>query len=209
MRLQMSQIAAHADPRPSVHAEGRFAAPDGPQPGGDFSILEHPEPAPEVVGRVPWHVGERRQGERGNTGGGRLLSGVIKQGPAQPPPGATRIDRHLLDVHAAVDHVGDEKSRWPVIRAGYHPQAAFIPASGERLWVPEHPAHLSPADLGEHLPRCPVDLLDRGKLSHPAQANTHAFSIAAQSPPSGTAYKAPSRLSDYLVAAAARRISPS
>ena len=119
----MSQVAAHADPRPPVHAEGRFALPDGPQPGGDFPILEHPEPAPEVVGRVPWHIGERRQGERGNTGGGRLRSGVIQQGPAQPPPGAGRIDRYLLDVDAAVDHVSDEKPRRPVIGAGYHSQA--------------------------------------------------------------------------------------
>ena len=132
----MSQVAAHADPPPSVHAEGRFALPDGPHPGGDFSILEHSEPASDVIGRVPWHVGERRQGERGNTSGRRLLSGVIKQGPAQPPSGVTRIDRYLLDVEAAVNHVGDEKPRRPVLSAGYHPQAAFISASGECLWVP-------------------------------------------------------------------------
>jgi hypothetical protein len=136
MRLQTSQVAAHADPRPSVHAEGRFALPDGPQSGGDFSILKHPEPASDVVRRVPRNVGERRQGERGNSGGRRLLSGVIKQSPAQPPSGATGIDRYLLDVHAAVDHVGDGKTRRPVIRAGYHPQAAFSLASCERLWMP-------------------------------------------------------------------------
>jgi len=189
MRWQMSQVAAHAHSRPPVHAEGRFALPDGPQPGGDFSILEHPEPASDVVGRVPWHVGERRQGERGNSGGGRLPGGVIKQGPAQPSPGVARIDRYLLDVRAAIDHVSDDKPRRPVIRAGYDPQAAFSPARGERLWVPEHPAHLRPADLGEHLPRGPVDLLDRGKLRHPAQANTHGFSIAAQSPRSDTAQR--------------------
>ena len=198
MRWQMSQVAAHADPRPPVHAEGRFALPDGPQPGGDFSVLEHPEPASDVVRRVPWHVSERRQGERGNSSGRRLLSRVIKQGPAQPPPSVTRIDRYLLDVHAAVNHIGDDKPRRPVIRAGYYPQAAFSPARCERLWMPEHPAHLRPAHLGEHLPRCPVDLLDRGKLSHPATANKHVFSIAAQSPPSDIGHTALSMLSDYL-----------
>jgi len=142
-------------------------------PAVTFCILEHPEPASDVVGRVPRHVGERRQGERRNTGSGRPLSGVIKQRPAQPPAGATRIDRQLLDVHTAVDHVGDEKPRRPVISAGNYPQAAFIPASCERLWSPWHPANLGPADLVEHLPCCPVDLLDRGKLSHLARANTH------------------------------------
>lgn len=87
---------------------------------------------------------------------------MIQQGPAQPPPGAGRIDRYLLDVHAAIDHVGDHEPRRPVIRTGDHPQAAVNPARGKRLWMPEHPAHLRPADLVEHLPRCPVDLLDRG-----------------------------------------------
>ena len=204
MQLQMSQVAAHADPRPPAHPEGHFPLPDGPQPRGDFPIVEHPEAAPDVVGRVPWQVGERRQGERGNTGGRRPLSSVIKQRPGQPLPGALPGSTDTCSTCTqpstmSVMRNPAGRSSAPVITHRRPSSRQAASASG---------CHSIPQTSG--LPTssniCPAarSICCTAESSATRQGEHPCFSIAAQSPPSDTAHKALSRLSHHLVVAEAR-----
>ncbi len=68
------------------------------------------------------------------------------------------------------------------IPAGDYPQPTGPPAGGERLEGPEQPRDLRHANVIEHLRRCPVDLLNGGKLPFPGEADTHRSIIAANAP---------------------------
>lgn len=57
---------------------------------------------------------------------------MVEQGPAEPSAGAGRINRYLLNVQAAVDHLGDEEPSWAVVNAGDHPQPFGLCAGGKR-----------------------------------------------------------------------------
>lgn len=99
------EVAAHAHPRPPVHAHCGFPFPDRLQPLGDLSIVKDPEPAPDVVGRVPRYVREGGQGQRGQTVSRRPVRGVVQQRPAQPAACAAGVDGDLLDLQASIDQV--------------------------------------------------------------------------------------------------------
>jgi len=103
---------------------------------------------------------------------------VVEQCPAEPLAGAGRVNRYLLNVQAAVDHVRNEEPNWAVVNAGDHPQPFGLCAGGKRLGRPKHPTNLGHADVVEHLPRCPVDPLNAGELPVAGQSKKHYAIVA-------------------------------
>jgi hypothetical protein len=101
-------VTAHAYPWPPVQAEFDLPLADCPQPCSELSVVKDPEPAPGVVRRVPRHMRERGQCQRRDAVSCCLVCGVVQQGPAQLAAGVVWMDRYLLHVQAAVDHIGHQ-----------------------------------------------------------------------------------------------------
>jgi hypothetical protein len=94
---------------------------------------------------------------------------MIEQGPAQPAAGAARINRDLLHVQAAFDHLSKEKPGRAVIQASDHPQPAGLLVGSKILGGPQDPRDLRHADIVEHSRWRPVDVLNGGQLRRPCK----------------------------------------
>jgi len=170
-----------------MHARGHRSRPIAASrclmarsPGVTSASSRIRNPHPDVVRRVPRHVRERGQRQRGDTVGGRPVRGVFQQQPAEPAAGAARICRRLLDVQAAVDHGSHQERDRTADLARHDPQQPGGPGFLEFRQRPRVVVrNLGHADATEHLPRRHVDTLQHRKLCRHRVPDSHNPIVAA------------------------------
>jgi len=151
---------------------------DRPQARGEFRFAEDPEAAAAVVRRVPRHRRERGQRQRRQAIGRRPGRGVLEEVAAEPAAGVVRVDGHLVDVQAAIDHAGHQVGDGLIRLIRRHPEQARLLAGGKnRQRVRLVLRDLGHADAGERLSGRPLDCLEDREFACAGRPGAHAFII--------------------------------
>ena len=104
---------------------------------------------------------------------------MVEQRPAEPAAGVPEVDGDLIDLQAAVEHLGHEVGDRLIGVVGYHPQLARLLAGRHDRQRPRVVLRdLGHADVREHLPGRPLYLLQAGKFFRPGHPDKHGIIVA-------------------------------
>lgn len=100
-----------------------LALHDTPQPGGDLRGGKMPEAEPLVIGRVPWNIPERRQGQSLKSLFRRPPVHVPDQGCTDTAAAVVRMHGDLLDVGPTAVHLDQDVADGVALRPRCHPSS--------------------------------------------------------------------------------------